>query len=784
MYRREDWTLFRSLTTLPSAAGIAIEKLRALVVRELVDNALDASPSQGSVRLTYRDDEGRRYYIIEDAGPGIEIESIADLFSLKRPLTSSKLVRLPTRGALGNGLRVVTGAVKVPGGSLMVETHGQRFEVRPLDDGTTDVEESGTSEIEQGMRITLSLGSAIPLSHDDMRLGLLAIRAAGDGAIYKGKPSPHWYDSESFFELMQAAPGSVRAEVNTFDGCTGNRAAEIIGGQGNADTLDFRQRLAQSLSREEADQLLSRMRKRTRPPKPTRFSLLGKEAFNGRWAKQTGTFYSAAQGTHEAAVPFTVEAWVQSAERDGVTLYVNRTPVAANYRVYRQKGERARVVLFGCEIRDFVKVGTRASHIVVNVQTPFMPITSTGKEPNLLPFRREIIATIEKAARSMNKAQPTPKAPDIKRIILKNLDAAIARTSDSRKYRYSLRNLYYSVRPFVLEYYDDLKYGTFKGIITDFEEEVGRDLPGIYRDDRGTLYHPHTGESIKLGTREVEAYTWPEWTFNKILYIEKEGFFPLLKDSKWPEKNDCALLTSKGYATRAARDIIDLMGDSTKETDEDLLFFCIHDADGPGTMIYQSLQGATKARKARTVKIINLGLEPWEGLAMGLPHETFERKKKGVPVADYVKHRDRFGDDETFFEDYDESVWEGWLQTHRYELSAMTPAQLLTWLDEKMAPYSGKVIPPAETIGDELTERTRTHITKIVTADILDKAGLQSIVEDYMESLDGQLADDDLPAFVDEALLSDQALLWSDAVEGRAADLAADATQDLGAEDE
>jgi hypothetical protein len=40
-------------------------------------------------------------------------------FSINRPMVSTKLLRLPTRGALGNGLRVVTGAVLASGGSLV-----------------------------------------------------------------------------------------------------------------------------------------------------------------------------------------------------------------------------------------------------------------------------------------------------------------------------------------------------------------------------------------------------------------------------------------------------------------------------------------------------------------------------------------------------------------------------------------------------------------------------------------------------------------------------------------
>lgn len=46
-----------------------------------------------------------------------------------------------------------------------------------------------------------------------------------------------------------------------------------------------------------------------------------------------------------------------------------------------------------------------------------------------------------------------------------------------------------------------------------------------------------------------------------------------------------------------------------------MTIFCVHDADAYGTMIYQTFQEATKARGARKIKIVNLGLEPGDGEA-------------------------------------------------------------------------------------------------------------------------------------------------------------------------
>ena len=211
------------------------------------------------------------------------------------------------------------------------------------------------------------------------------------------------------------------------------------------------------------------------------------------------------------------------------------------------------------------------------------------------------------------------------------------------------------------------------------------------------------------------------WTFNKILYCEKEGFFPILKDAQWPERNDCALLTSKGFATRAVCDVLDLLG----ETDQPLTFFCIHDADGSGTMILEAMQEGANARPARQVQIINLGLDPEEAVAMGLEPETVKRKKrkdgrlKRVPVAAYITKE-----------------WRDWLQGQRVELNAMTTPEFLAWLDSKMAPHdTGKVIPPPHVIKEKLTANIRDTLKTSITEKILREANLDGQVDEAFRQL-------------------------------------------------
>src|SRR5262249_27255240 len=139
--------------------------------------------------------------------------------------------------------------------------------------------------------------------------------------------------------------------------------------------------------------------------------------------------------------------------------------------------------------------------------------------------------------------------------------------------------------------------------------------------------HPHRGDTIPLGTLTVEDYERPAWTYNKVVFIEKEGRVEALKAVRWPERHDCMPMSSKGFSPRAARDLVDKLA----EHDEPVTIFCVHDADAAGPMIYQTFQEATKARSARKIEIINLGLEPWEAIEMGLEVEEVERAKKRKP---------------------------------------------------------------------------------------------------------------------------------------------------------
>jgi hypothetical protein len=372
-FEREDWTLFRSLSTLSQKAGVPVHLLPKLVLKELADNALDAG---ATVRVGHLVDGG---WYVEDDGPGIagDPADIARLFSIRRPLVSSKLLRLPTRGALGNGLRVVAGAVLASGGRLVVATRGRRIDLRPQDNGET-LAAFEPCRRTTGTRVEIHLGGGLSGS-DALAWAGRAADLAGRGEAYRGRSSPHWYDGEAFFDLLQAAGSrSVRELVAELDGCTGAKAGRI--------TTAFKSRACSSLTRAEAIALLKAAQQQARPVSPQRLGHVGEvEDWPPFHARGEGTFSCGGIGGPRATIPFVVEAWA-AAERstcgDTCSVLVNRTPVTGTVNLSRWRRELS---LNGCGLSSTLRAtpGRSALDLRVNIITAYMPITSDGKAPNL-----------------------------------------------------------------------------------------------------------------------------------------------------------------------------------------------------------------------------------------------------------------------------------------------------------------------------------------------------------------------------------------------------------------
>lgn len=729
LFDRGDWRLFLNRNTLTQTAGVPEHVLIPLAVKELADNSLDVTEESGADITAVGIDLIPSGFSVQDGGPGMDRDTVIRAFSVSRSLVSSKLLRLPTRGALGNGLRVVGGVAAAFGAGLTVHSNGTAYKLNiSRETGEAEILEEFPSNHSQGMRVEMTFSPEDVPCERALVWGKEAFLLAQGKGGYSGKTSPFWYTAADLHELLLAAEGTIREVAVLFEG----NAQVRIGDLGRVTTPTL----------EDAGALLGILRGNASPFNPKRMKPLGSiPGFPDAYATGAGE-YKIDDGA--AVIPFRVDVWAAVSEEESLRLYMNRTPAAAATPLTSWSKNSQSFYFSPGSIR--VNVGKKPLSVRVHISTPYIPFLSGGKAPDLSAILRSEVMTetvqktVNIAKRKARTASPARgSAPSQKQVMLETFSEAAKIAGGDGKYEFSQRQLFYVVRPFVADRAgEDLQYEHFTRVLTEYENENG-DMPGLYRDNRGTLYVPHGGGEIPIGTKSVAQFKRPSWTFHKILYCEKEGFFPTLRSAQWPERWDCALLTSKGYASRAVKDLLDMLEDDG----EPVMCFCIHDADSDGTMIFQSLVEETASRGKRKVEIVNLGLDPAEAVTMGLPSEKVDRSK-GKSPADYVSPEER-----------------DWLRRHRIELNAMTTPQFLSWLDRKMEQFEPKkLIPPSGVIQEEFERELFSSVEGAVTEKILREARAKEQIQAAFKETKEKVAGESWEQEIREALEKRPALGW------------------------
>ena len=63
--------------------------------------------------------------------------------------------------------------------------------------------------------------------------------------------------------------------------------------------------------------------------------------------------------------------------------------------------------------------------------------------------------------------------------------------------------------------------------------------------------------TVEVVTHESYPAAWPHNRYRYVLFVEKEGFDPLLKAAGIAERFDVAIMSTKGMSTTAARLLLD-----------------------------------------------------------------------------------------------------------------------------------------------------------------------------------------------------------------------------------
>src|SRR5260370_7012968 len=175
-------------------------------------------------------------------------------------------------------------------------------------------------------------------------------------------------------------------------------------------------------------------------------------------------------------------------------------------------------------------------------------------------------------------------------------------------------------------------------------EENGVDW-NVVSDARGHFSEPHGGNSFGIGTLEVRNYLThlhdpsvidasfgqakvatkgPSGNFGAVLFLEKEGFDPILKAAQIADRYDVAIKSTKGMSVTAARELADEMC-----SDHDIPLLLLHDLDKAGFSIAGTLQRDTRRYEFKNdITVVDIGLSLADVEAMGLEAEYQHHPKE------------------------------------------------------------------------------------------------------------------------------------------------------------
>ena len=124
-----------SLTELQAMTGQPMEHFASVIVKEVLDNSLDAcesAPVRPEIQLAVCRGEDKLSITIEDNGPGIPAETVQRILAFQTRTSDKLAYRAPTRGAQGNALKTVLGIPFALGSNepVIIEGRGIKHQIR------------------------------------------------------------------------------------------------------------------------------------------------------------------------------------------------------------------------------------------------------------------------------------------------------------------------------------------------------------------------------------------------------------------------------------------------------------------------------------------------------------------------------------------------------------------------------------------------------------------------------------------------------------------------------
>ena len=346
---------------LEKLTGQPRRNFASVVLKELVDNALDAAETAGRVpqlEIEVNRTEGFLTLAVSDNGLGLSTEQVQKILDFETRTSDKAVYKTPTRGAQGNALKTILGLPYAVGvdAPVVIETQGHRHQIRAYvtPGGAVKVAHEHTLSSRQGgarFEITLSevqvdhTGWARAFSlfnpHATVKISAFdgcseqANSGAKNAEIYQSQvdfpaswrkflptdlPSAWWFNPSDFAALVYAyiAHGddlTLRDFIRQFRGLSGNTKAKAVaaqlGGVSRVAELEHQPQLIPVLHKSLCDAAT--------PPSANVLGLVGPEHFErcfNDWYGVERYWYKKATGVVDG-LPFAFEVAVAQTQRPG-----------------------------------------------------------------------------------------------------------------------------------------------------------------------------------------------------------------------------------------------------------------------------------------------------------------------------------------------------------------------------------------------------------------------------------------------------------------------------------
>lgn len=534
------------------------------ILRELIDNGLDAAELSG-VQPTIEISTANDILTVSDNGAGIPETTVKRSLDFMTRVSNKAYYVSPTRGQMGNALKVIYAAPFVATGNGLVEisSQGTRHRIEVTVDriaqkpGITHHKDS--VDVKTGTIVRIGWHDSATLINEpdansynpvptarELVAGFAAFNPHAtftlDGETFersksdywsKWQPdqptSAHWYDGETLRDLIAAyisqerdGGRTVREFVSEFRGLSGTaKQKRVADGWSGKRLHDFI--VDGDVDPGFVAELLQRMRTASKAPSPRLLGIIGQDHLSAWMVSQGvaegGIRYIKKQGID--GLPFVLEmAFGVNEDRDSgrrIVTGLNWSPVIGGDPDPTLRRAMAEARLDADDPVTFV----------VHIARPKFEFADRGKTK--IALSGDIQDAITVATKSVTKSwkQAKRKADREERVSQRDIDrmcshsrvtirevafrvmeAAYNKASSNGKFFANARQIMYAARPAILEEIEEAQFNDVyftQTLLKDYMVEYSPDWKVVW-DARGNLVEPHTGHRVPLGGRAVGQY--------------------------------------------------------------------------------------------------------------------------------------------------------------------------------------------------------------------------------------------------------------------------------------